>query len=172
MTGIHRTTRECTLDSLNPVLLRAFQDYFQRRKLGALKSETCRCCETVTDRSDRSGWINRLEGSPPVDYLGLILTEQRLLWARAGGASASIVMDAQLKDIVARPYAARLYKEAGLEIAGNVGEQRDVMRGKFALGGEPAAKDFIEAVVLAVNAAAPPPKSLRDIPWLSFLRRK
>jgi len=172
MPDVTRTTRECALNQLNPKLLGAIQEYFQCRKLGALNSETCLCSETVTDRSGQSRWMNWLEGTPDeLDYLALILTEQRLLWARAGETSKPIVMDAELKDIVAREYKSKLAKESGLEIAGNIGESRDRVRGKFALGAEPAAKKFIEEVVAAVDKAAPPPKP-REIPWLSFLRRK
>jgi hypothetical protein len=170
MKGVERSSRESALDRLDPRLRRTLEEYFRERKFGDLPLETLLCVETRTERHGRDALLARLEGNPDtVDYLGIVLTEQLLLWARVGDRSEPVVTHAHLKDIVARPYASRFPKESGLELAGSIGDRRDRVRGKLALGTEPAAQKLVAEVVQAVEKAAPPKKV--EIPWLAWLRR-
>jgi hypothetical protein len=171
MSGVKRFTQESSLEGLNPDLLRALQEYFHERNFGDLYLETLLCCETRTERSGRGAILSWLEGnSDTVDYLGVILTEQLLLWGRVGDRSKAVVVHAHLKDIVAQPYASRFPKESGLKLAGSIGDRGDRVKGKLALGPEPAAQKLVDEVVKAVEKAAPPPKKI-EVPWLSGLRR-
>ena len=168
MTAVRRTTWECSVNQLTPKLIRAFQDYFQAHTLGDLVLEALLCCETLTERIDRSRLAAWLDGYPDTtEYLGLILTEQWLLWARAGDRSKTIVIGANLKEIRARAYTSRFSKESGLELGGLVGDRKERVHGKLALGPEEAARKFVDEVIQSVEKANPPPKQ-KEIPWLKW----
>ncbi len=170
MSSIQRSTRECSVSRLNPRLRKAFQEYSQTHPSVDLGADSNLCCETCTEREGRSRLAAWLEGNPDTtDFLGLILTERSLLWARVGNQSGTIVIGANLTEIRVRPYASRLSKESGLELAGYVGDRKKHVKGKLALGPEPAAKKFVDEVILAVEKANPPPKK-REIPWLKWIR--
>lgn len=165
-----RTTRECSVNQLNPNLLHALEGYFQTHKLGNLAAEALLSCETFTERKDRGKLAAWLEGNPDTtDYLGLILTAQWLLWARSGDRSGTIVAGANLKDIRVKAYASRLTKDTGLEISGYIGDSKGRVRGNLALGQEPAARKFCEEAIKSIEKANPSPKK-RTIPWLTWGR--
>jgi hypothetical protein len=172
MGATERITRICPAKQLNPKLLRTVKEYARKRKLGDPGSEAVLCCETVTDRKGRSRLAAWLSDSPDaVDYLGIILTGSHLLWARHGERSGTVAMDADLRELNARPYTSRLSKEAGLEICGLIGEKKQRTGGRLALGPQEDARRFVAEVVRAVEAANPPSKK-RDIPWLRWLFRR
>jgi hypothetical protein len=171
MTAIRRTTRVSSLPELNSKLRQAFEEYFQARRLGDLIHEIVLSCETVTDRTDLGRIATWLSGSPDTtDVLGLILTGQHLLWARIGEKSGTVVAGAALRNIRAKMYSDRFSKEQGLEISGYIGDAGERVTGRLALGPEPAAKQFVDAVIAAVKKANPPPKD-RIIPWLKLFSR-
>jgi hypothetical protein len=170
MKGNQQYTRDCSADQFDPRLRRVFQEYFRSHQLGELSAENLVCCETRTERSARGKFAAWLEGNPDTtDYLGLVLTDRSLIWVRVGDQSAAIVTGANLNEIRVRSYASRLSKESGLEIAGLIGDRKAHVKGKLALGPEPAAKKFIDEVIGAVEKANPPPKR-REIPWLKWIR--
>ncbi|MBN2086299.1 MAG: hypothetical protein JW748_13850 [Anaerolineales bacterium] len=166
MGSIERTTRTSSIRQLNPKLQKGLQDYFQANNLGALDSQALLVCETVTERAGFGRLAAWLDGSPDsTEVLGLVLTPQYLLWARAGDRTDTVVVGADLKQIRVRKYASRFPQEAGLEISGFVGPNADRVRGKLALGPEEAAQQFIDEVIRAVKQAKPPRKSI--FPWLN-----
>ncbi len=168
MGGIERTTRICSVNQMNPKLLRVFKDFFQEHKLGDLAQEAVLCCETLTDREELSGLAAWLDGSPDTtDYLGMILTGQSLLWARTGDRFGMVITMANLKDMSARPYTTRFSKEFGMELDALVGEKKKRANGRLALGTQEDAQKFVDEVVQAVTRANPPPKK-REIPWLKW----
>jgi hypothetical protein len=159
MSDIRRTTRECSVSQLNPRLLQAFRDYFRAHQLGDPESESLLCCETVTERGSRGSLAVWLDGNPDAsDQLGLILTERWLIWARHGDRSGTITAGIKLTEMRARTYDSRLTKESGLQITGNVADAKGRAQGNLALGPEPAARNFCERVLAAINTANPPSK--------------
>lgn len=165
MNGIKRTTRECSVTELNPQLLQALQDYFQEHNLGNLAVETVLCCETFTERNLGGKLAAWLDGNPDAtDYLGLVLTRDRLLWARSGDRSGTIATGANLREIRVRAYSSRLTRETGLQIAGIVGDSGEGVRGNLALDAGPAAQKFCEQAKKAVEEANPPSKRI-TLPW-------
>ena len=168
MFGYKRTTRECSVRQLNPRLLQAFQDYFLEHKFGDLVEETLLCCETFSEKENPSKIEALLSGNPDSsDYLGLLLTEQWLLWARTGGRSGAKAFGANLKDIRTKQYSSRLTHETGLHIDGYLCDFKEHVWGNLAMGPEPAAQKFCEEVQKAIEKINPPAKK-RKIPWLNF----
>ncbi len=166
-----RTTRECSVKQLNPKLLAAFQEYFLEHKFGDLVEETLLCIETFSEKENPSTADAVLSGNPDsTDYLGLILTEQWLLWARAGDHTGTKAFGANLTDIKVKRYKSRLTKESGLHIKGYLCDFKDRVSGNLALGSEEAARKFCEEAGKAVEKVAPPPKK-GLIPWLDWPKR-
>jgi hypothetical protein len=171
MSGIERTTRICSVNQLNPGLLRALREYWKTHNPGDLTSEAVRCCETTTDRQNMSRLAAWFDGNPDtVEHLGLILTAQGLYWARAGNRSGTMVWWADRKAINVRSYTAWFSKESGLELNGLIGGEKgktQYVNGRLALGPEDAARTFVGEVVQAVAQARPPRKKW-EIPWLKW----
>jgi hypothetical protein len=172
MNGILLTTRKSSWSGLNPGLQRVFRGYFESHGLENPAAGNFLCCETRTDRSGLGSLAAFLDGNPPaVEHLGIMLTDKSLIWARAREPYPPIAVGADLKEIRVRPYTSLLSKESGLELSGLVGDKKAGIRGRFALGPEPAAMEFIDAVIQAVGKANPPaPK--KEIPWLKWFSRK
>ncbi|MBN1440930.1 MAG: hypothetical protein JW929_16105 [Anaerolineales bacterium] len=173
MTGPCRSTRRCSASQFEPQLRKAFQDHFASRAGGYPNSQNSTCVETRIDRSGLSRIAALLEGSPDTtEFLGIILTEDRLIWARVGDRSAPVVTGAKLKDLRVFEYGTRRPPEYGLELGGRVGDRGKWMTGKLLMEPGPAAKEFVAAVIAAVNRVnPPPPKRKFQFPWFSWLRR-
>ncbi|MEJ5309791.1 MAG: hypothetical protein WHX52_08465 [Anaerolineae bacterium] len=170
MSTYHRTTRECRVSELRPVLSQAIRDYFQARQLGDPEIEVLMCCETTSTKQAAGRLISWLEGeSAATVYIGMLLTPQQLIWVRATDDSGVVLTAADLKDIRVRAYTSVLTRDAGLEVFGVIGDSRGRVRGYIGMGPEAAAQKFCEAVIRAVEAVNPPVK--RTLPkWLTFDR--
>jgi hypothetical protein len=168
MPAYRRTTRECSVSQLTPGLRKGFEDFFIEHKLGALAEEALQCCETLSER-DTPGMLDSLPTGNPdsTDYLGLILTEQWLLWGRSGDRSGTKIFGAEFKYLKVKRYKSRLSDETGLHIDADLPDFKGRVEGNLALGPEEAARKFCEEAVKAVEKAKPPKKG-RKIPWLPF----
>ena len=167
MFGYRRATRECSVNQLNPELLQSFRDYFIQHKFGDLTEETLLCCETFSEKENQSKIEALLSGNPDSsDYLGMILTEEWLLWARTGSRSGTKAFGANLKDIRVKQYSSRLTHETGLNIDGYLCDFKERVWGNLAMGPEDAERKFCEEVQKAVEKINPPAKK-RTLPWLN-----
>jgi hypothetical protein len=160
-----RTTRECSVNELQPELLQAIQSYFQEHELGNLQAETLLCCETYSRRKNTdkaASWL----GDNPDDMIhsGMLLTAQQLIWVQHGDKSGTRLHAADLNSIRAKFYTSTFMKDAGLEITGYVGDSNSRVRGYIATGTDPAAQKFCEAVRDATLKENPPSKG-----WLKWL---
>ena len=170
MSSYTRTTRECHVNQIHHDLYQNIREYFQIHQLGDLDSGTLQCCETFSEKRDSGGIISFLapllesERDTTIHFV-ILMTADWLIWARRGDQSAPIVTGCQLKLIQAKVLISSHSKEFKLQISGFVADSKEYIRGTLALGPEPAAQKFCEAVVQAVNIAKPPPKSTRP-KWL------
>ena len=162
-----RTTRECSVNQLHPELLRAIQSYFEEHALGHLQSETLACCETISQRKTAgktTSWLSDKQDT--TIYTGMLLTSEWLLWVHYGDQSGILLNSANLKEIGAGYHTSLLTKDAGLEIAGYIGNTKARVRGFIAMGTDLAAQKFCEEVkqaILKIN----PPKTDKPFKWLS-----
>ncbi len=154
-----RTTRRCFVTQLHPELLQTIRNYFQEHELGDVEAETLLCCETVSRKKSAGKMASWLSGTPDTTiYTGVLLTSQWLIWVHHGDQSGILLNAADLKQIRARFYVSPLTKDAGLEIAGYIGDAKARIRGYIGMGADLAAQKFCEEVQQAVDKVNPPTK--------------
>jgi hypothetical protein len=159
MPGFKRATRECSVSELNPRLLEAFEEYFSKHKYGDLTEAMLMCCETFSEKEKAGILDTLLTGNPgSTGFLGLILTDRRLLWARTGDRSKPTVFGADLNYIQVKAYSSRITKETELQISGYIGDSKEHIQGNLAMGPEEAARKFCEETLKAVEKINPPAK--------------
>ena len=159
MPGFKRTTRECSMSQLNPSLLQAFEEYFSMHQLANRTEETLMCCETFSEKK-KPGLLDAvLTGNPgSTGYLGIILTDRRLIWARTGERLKTVAFGTDLTIIQLKAYTSRITDETELQISGYIGKSKERIQGNLAMGPEEAARKFCEEALRAVEKANPPPK--------------
>jgi hypothetical protein len=168
MKGDIRTTRECSISQLHPDLPQAVREYFLTHQLGDADVITRMCSETITERHNLSKLASILDGSPDTTiHLGLLLTEEWLVWARRGDISGTIVNGARLKGLQVRTMVEKRTNDYQLEITGRIGDTKDYVRGSLQLGPELAAQKFCEEVERVVNSVTPPPKK-KKLNWFGM----
>jgi hypothetical protein len=162
MSSYIRTTRECTLNQLNPSLLQAIREYFQTHQLGDPDNEILLCCETIAEKHNLGKLDSFLEGDPDkTTHLALLLTADRLIWARNGDRSGTVVTGTRLMGLQVKAFTLKRTKNMQLEITGMINSGKDLARGNLEMGPELAAQKFCEEVMQAVNKVTPPSKKSR-----------
>lgn len=172
MAAYTRSTRECSIDQLRPELSRALREYIQTHAVGN-ETEIIMCCETTSVKKETGALSFLMESGPDaVSYTAMLITADRLMWARSGDKSKTVVVSANLKDIRVNVFDSSILKDTGLEINGYPMGAKWRHRGYIGLGPEPAAQKFCEEVRKAAEKANPPAKGWRGLfSFLSFLRR-
>lgn len=157
MSDYNRTTRECTVSQLHPEVFLVLRDYFQKQSLGDVEAQAMLCCETISTKKPDGGLFSRW--SPSMDdtiYTGIVLTSDRLVWARNGDKTGSVVSAANLNNISVSTYKSMFVNDTGLEIVGYIGDSKLVIRGYVGMGPEADAQKFCDEVKQAINKINPP----------------
>ena len=143
MPEFRRQTRAYTLEQLRPELAQIIRDYLAAQSLTSLTNDISACCETVSDKVGAS-WYDALFGdtSDFTTYLALVLTPQRLIWARSGERTAPTVASAPLNDLIVKVFRPGNTQDFGLKMTVRVAGTRSVVNGELLLGPEPAAEKF------------------------------
>lgn len=157
MSDYRRTTRECSVAQLQPDLARAIQDYAQRQQWSNLKDEVVMCCETTSEKIT----TNRLDAllNSDVDAtttLALIVTPQRLIWARSGPRAGTAAASAQYKDMRLKIFTPKHTQDIAVDVFGRMEGTREKVGGRLTLGPGPVAQKFCEEVMRAINNLNPP----------------
>jgi hypothetical protein len=161
-----RTTRACSFSQLQPELRQVIRTYFQEHQLGDPEAETRMCCETISKKKPAGKLAAWLEGETDTTiHTGMLLTSQRLIWARHGDKSGTKLTAANLKSISVREHASVMGQNPGLEITGYVEGRKSKIHGYIGMGPEEVAKKFRELVKDAINEVNPPAKNS----WYRFL---
>ncbi|MGB8211917.1 MAG: hypothetical protein WCE68_00030 [Anaerolineales bacterium] len=159
MSGIIRTTRECSVSQLHPSLFQAIREFVQTNPVGDLESETRLCCETISEKQNPGKLAAFLDGDhDTIVHLAILLTAEWLIWARNGDQSGTVVAGARLKGIQVKPFVARRTKNMELEVSAYIGDSKEYVRGNLELGYQAAAQKFCEDVCQAVLQLNPPAK--------------
>lgn len=137
-----RTTRESTLNNLNPILITAIRSYIEKYELGDIDKSTLICCETISTKQKK--WL--FGGKAEIISTGIILTPQWLIWATGKENESPSVLSARLRDIQAQDYEKsemyKLMQDTGLNISGLRTDTVDLGSAFIGLGSEPAAQKF------------------------------
>jgi hypothetical protein len=161
-----RSTRECSVNQVQPVLRRALEDYFQKNSFGEIEAETQLCCETISEKKE----IGRLaaflgDKAGPLVYTAILLTATHLVWARGSAQTDVIVNAADLKYIHVKPFTSLFITDTGLEISGPLGNTKRMKLGYIGMGPEPITQKFTDEVKKAIDKVNPPSTSKWPV-WL------
>jgi hypothetical protein len=159
MSGTTRTTRICPPSQIHPGLAQAVREYFQTNQLGDPETETQLCCETISRRDPPGKLFAMLDGNPDLNvHLAILLTADRLVWARYGDQTGTVVTGAKLQVIKVKAFVTRRTKDMELEVTGFIANTKEYVRGNLEMSPDPAAEKFCNAVLSAVSTAKPPVK--------------
>ena len=162
MSDYRRITRECALERLRPELVRAIRAHAQQHQLGDIEAEVLMCCETTAEKISSGRLDTVLSGNTDtITYLALLVTPQRLVWARSGDRSATVAASAKLKELRVKVFRPKLTEDIGLEVHGHVEGTRTPVGGQLVMGPELAARKFCEEIKQAMDTVSPPRKGIR-----------
>jgi len=151
MSDYLRTTRECAVGDLNPMLLASIRTHIEKHELGDIEASVLICCET-TSTKQKKGLLSR---KPEVFLTGMLLTTQWLVWA-TGKDKPLGVQSARLRNIQVHDYETsdmfHLVQDTGINISGLRTDSADVGSTFIGLGAEPAAHKFRAMLKEAVAA--------------------
>lgn len=147
-----RTTRECTLDSLDPVLATAVRAHIEKYELDNAAESVLMCCETTSTRQKKGLFGGKTE----VILTGIVLTPQWLIWATGKTNEIPGVLSARLREIRVQDYVQsdlyKLVQDSGLNISGLRTDAGNAGTAFIGLGPEPAAQKLRLALKEATTA--------------------
>ncbi|NJC95715.1 MAG: hypothetical protein C3F07_03415 [Anaerolineales bacterium] len=153
MNTITRTTRACTLETLNSDLRAAMHTHAKRYNLTDLESDVLLCCETTSIRQ-KSG----LFAGIVTTLSAVFVTPKWLVWADSTDQNDAEVGSAQLKHIDVRDYrdTARftISPDQGLNITGRYTDKNKTGITFIVLGSDPDGQNFRQVLKAAMDKAA------------------
>jgi len=149
-----RSTRLCRFGELQPELAEAIRAYAVKHELGDVEGGAVLCAETASTKKKKglfAGWF----GTDPDDlhHTAVVLTPERLIWARGGEESGEVVTMARLKEVEVRDFHSPLIEDTGLDVFGFVGGSTERVQAFIGLGPEPDAGRAAAAIKDAVAEA-------------------
>lgn len=161
MPDYRRATRACPFDQLRPEFVNIIREHLQAQHLGDLLDEALMCCETTSETIGMS-WYDALFGdnSDAISHLALVLTPQRLIWARTGDRTAATVASAPLSDLIVKVFRPGNSRDFGLKLTVRIAGTRTRVSGQLLLGSEPAAEKFCEEIGRVMHIPTKPGKRL------------
>jgi hypothetical protein len=152
MSNLKRVTRECPVSDLHPILLQAFQAFFRDHALGDTDAAPMLCCETITNGKKLGKLAAWVKGnSESNNILGLILTEEWLVWARCSDQSETVINGANIHEIRVIFTDSIQEDEITLQLSGYLAENQERVSGKFIFEKGPAAENFCRQVQRKIN---------------------
>jgi hypothetical protein len=139
-----RTTRECPIDSLKPVISTAIRVHIEKYELGEVEASALICCKTTSTRKKR-GWFS---SKTEVIITDVILTPKWMILATGKENRTPAVISARLQNIQVQDYEKsnmyKLVQDNGLSISGLYTDSSEGGSIFIGLGPEPAAQKFRE----------------------------
>ena len=141
MNRTSRSTRECSVQDLDPGLRTAIREYTEKFKLSDLESTCLMCCETTSVRH-KSG----LFGKAQTTLSAVLLTPQWLIWADSTDRNAAGIGSAQLTQIEVHDFESSamgtIAPDEGLNITGRYTNNTKSGMTFIALGAGPDGQKF------------------------------
>jgi hypothetical protein len=148
--GVHmnrtsRTTRECTVEDLDPALKTAMREHMEKYQLGNLESASLMCCETASVRQ-KQGLFGKAEKTLSAAFV----TPEWLVWADSTDRNAAGAGSARLAQIDVRDFGSTalgtISPDEGLNITGRYTDHNKTGMTFIALGSGPDGQKFRQAL--------------------------
>ena len=95
-----RTTRECSMDSMSPLLSSAIRDHIERYELNEVYDSILICCETTSTKEKKQFFRRKTV----VERIGLVLTPHWLIRAGSQNDELAGVFSGRLHDLRVEDY--------------------------------------------------------------------
>lgn len=142
MAAYTRTTRECTWQTMQPVLATAVADYLETHQLTHITDAALLCIETVSTKPGQGLFRRKKEEL----LVGVMLAPPWLLWATSQNRQTAVVTAVLLNQIALQAYETspmyQLMPDSGININGLRTDSVALGSTFIGLGPEPAAQKF------------------------------
>jgi hypothetical protein len=152
MNAVTRTTRACTIKTLNEGLRVAMRTHGEQYDLDDIESDVLMCCETISMQQK-----NGLFGGIRTTLSAVYVTPKWLVWADSTNQNDADVGSAQLKHIHARDYRTTasymISPDQGLNITGRYTNKNRTGITFIVLSAEPVGQKFRQVLEEALDKA-------------------
>jgi len=147
-----RTTRECSLDNLNPALRAAMRANAAQYQLGDLEPDVLMCCETTSIHQKKG-----MFGGADTTLSAVFVTPKWLIWADSTDQNHAGAGSAELRLIDVRDYETTamnaIAPDLGLNITGRYTDRNKTGMTFIVLGSGPDGQKFRQVLGEALNKA-------------------
>jgi hypothetical protein len=141
MNRTSRTTRECSIEDLDPALRTAMREHIAKYKLGDIESDILVCCETTSVRH-RKGLFSRAQNTRSAAFV----TPKWLVWADSTKRNDAGAGSAQLAQIEVHDFGTTamgvIAPDEGLNITGRYTNENKTGMTFIVLGAGPDGQKF------------------------------
>jgi len=152
MNRTSRSTRECSVEDLNPALKTAIREHLEKYKLGDLEPTILMCCETTSVRH-KKGLFGKAENT----LSAALVTPQWLVWADSTDRNDAGAGSAQLSQIDVRDFESSamgaIAPDEGLNVTGRYTNDNKTGMTFIALGSGADGQKFRQALQEAMKQA-------------------
>ena len=152
MSDWKRKTQEVSFESLLPEMIAAINEHIKQYNLGPILSDSIMCIQTDSVKAKKG-----LFGREETVYTGAMITPRWLVWGTSGTNTETIVLSAQLIDIVVQDYAqtefAKMIPDSGINVTGKFTDVAENSTAFIGLGEGAMGDKFKEIVIKAVQDA-------------------
>jgi len=152
MSDWKRRTQEVSFENLMPEMIATIKKHVEQYNLGPVLSDVLMCIQTDSEKA-RKG----LFGSAETVYTGAVVTPRWLVWAHNGTKMKTVVISAQLNDIVVQDYAqtqfAKMIADSGINVSGKFTNVSENITAFIGVDESAAGNKFKETVIKAVQDA-------------------
>ncbi len=154
MNASTRTTRECSLEDLQPDMVAAVRKHVELYKMGDMESSIQMCCETISSEKKKGLFSSSLEKT----ITGTLLMPEWLIVVVKKGDEEPVVISGHPRNLQAHNFEdSAMFKinpDAGLNITGRYSDVTRQGMVFIGLGPEPAAQKFRKAVIEAIQKSS------------------
>lgn len=147
-----RSTQEISFEQLPQAMQAEIRRHIDLYNLGNILSDPLMCILSDAEKKN-SG----LFGAKETNQMGVVLTQNWLVWAIKGTKTPISALSALLQDIVVQDYAdtsfAKMVPDSGIQVNGKFTDMTEITSAFIGLEDNPVGKKFKEKVITAVQNA-------------------
>ena len=150
MSDWKRKTQEVPFESLSPEMIAAINKHIERYNLGPILSDAIMCIQTDSLKEKKG-----LFSSEETVRTGAVITPRWLVWATSGTKTETMVLSAQLIDVVVQDYSqtefAKMIPDSGINVSGKFTDVSESSTAFIGLEESNTGNKFKETVIKAVQ---------------------